>query len=90
MKYGFTKMIALSLAIALTGCASMCDSGDTKCQQNAQNADETLGDAAAIVVGAAVIGAEISNPQPTTTTETRTCSTDFWGNKTCTTTTQGN
>lgn len=87
-----STLTAALVVFSLVGCASMCDPGDTKCQQNAQSADNVLGDAAEIVVGAAVIGTEIENPTPTTTTttETRTCTTDIFGNKTCTITKEGN
>ena len=81
------KLLIVAACAVLCACASLCDPGDTKCQQNAKDADSTFGDAAAIVVGAAVIGAEITAPA-TPTTSVTTCSTDFWGNKTCTTTTQ--
>ena len=74
----------LFLSIALAGCASWCKPNDTQCQQDMQNADLVAGAA----VGVAAILEAPPTPQPTTTTETRTCSTDFWGNKTCTTTTQ--
>jgi hypothetical protein len=79
----YSQTAALVAAFSLAGCASWCAPNDTQCKQDMQNAD--------LVAGAAVvIAADIAAPAPTTTTttETSTCSTDFWGNKTCTTTTE--
>jgi hypothetical protein len=77
----YSMLIACLTALILSGCASWCAPNDTQCQQDMQNAD--------LVAGAVIgVAAAIEAPAPTTTTETRICSTDMWGNKTCTTTTQ--
>lgn len=77
------KIAIIALSLLMAGCAGMCDPNDKKCISKAQDAD-------AVMEGAAVIAIEVSTPPETTTTETRTCSKDWRGNETCTTTTNRN
>ena len=66
--------IILALAWLLSGCANT----------PAQKA--TWEDVGEVAEGAAIVGAVLLAPDQTTRTETRTCTTDFWGNQNCTVT----
>ena len=58
----------------LTGCA------------NTPAQVEAWEDVGAVAEGAAIVGAVLLAPDEPTRTETRTCTTDFWGDQHCTVT----
>jgi hypothetical protein len=88
MKYHHTVYlpalaIILALAWLLSGCASMCDPNDVQCKQDAVSDAADVGAG----IGAALdVMSILDAPNEPTRTETRTCTTDFWGNQNCTVT----
>lgn len=75
------KKLLILAVLTISGCASLCDPGDTQCRQNANDNAEAVG----VGIGAALDILAI--PDETTTTQTRTCSRDRLNNEICSTTT---
>ncbi len=75
--------LACVVGFILTGCASTCAPNDAVCRQNAMNDAAVVGAG----IGAALdVLSILDAPDQPTHTETRTCTTDFWGDQHCTVT----
>lgn len=66
--------------LILANCASTCAPDDSACRQNAMNDAADVGAG----IGAALdVLSILDAPDQPTRTETRTCTTDFWGDQHC-------
>ena len=76
-------VLVIAILLALSGCASTCDPQDVQCKQNAMSDAAEMGAG----LGAAIdVISILGEPDTQTQTETRTCTTDFWGDQHCTVT----